>query len=604
MITHYLSKRNDTLFEQLTEKRTHTCGELNLKHVNLQVTLQGWVNRRRDHGSLIFIDVRDLHGLTQIVFDPNESEELYAKAKELKPEYVISVTGNVRPRPEGMVNRNMATGEVEILASSFKIYNPAKTPPFPIIDQVDATEELRFQYRYLDLRRPEMQKNMIIRSRAAKIMRQYLDSQNFLEIETPFLMRSTPEGARDFLVPSRIHPGKFYALPQSPQTYKQVLMVAGYDRYYQIVKCFRDEDLRADRQPEFTQVDLEMSFIEEQDVFRIVEEAMVQLFDNILHVKLQAPFPVLTYEAALENYGTDKPDLRFEMRIKDVSRIVAESEFKVFSATVKENGIVAGINLKNGANYSRKQIDNLNQFVLDLGGKGVLTAKVKPGEWESSFRKYLSDVQVDEVNKLMESKEGDLLILIAGEKWKTLQQLGRLRLKLAEDEKLIKTNEYRPLWVVDFPLLEYDPESNRYIAMHHPFTSPRREDLEMLETNPLQVKARAYDFVINGYEIAGGSIRNHQQEMQMRIFNLLKIDEQEAREKFGFLLDALKYGAPPHGGIAFGFDRLVMILAGCTSIRDVIAFPKTTSAISLMDNSPSTVDAEQLKELKLKIIDE
>jgi len=592
------------LIEQLTEKRTHTCGELKLTHVNLQVKLQGWVHRRRDHGSLTFVDIRDIHGLTQIVFDPNESEDLYTRAKELKPEYVIAVTGKVRPRPAGMVNKNLATGEVEILASSFKIYNLAKTTPFPIIDQVDATEEHRFQYRYLDLRRPEMQKNLIIRSRAAKIFRQYLDSQNFLEIETPFLMRSTPEGARDFLVPSRIHPGKFYALPQSPQTYKQVLMVAGYDRYYQIVKCFRDEDLRADRQPEFTQVDLEMSFIDEQDVFKIVEEVMLQVFDSILHVKLQRPFPVLTYEAALEKYGSDKPDLRFKMQIHEISHLLAESEFKVFSATVKQQGIVAGINLKNGAKYSRKQIDSLNQFVIELGGKGVLTAKVTPGEWESSFRKFLSDAQVVEINDTMESEAGDLLIFIAGEKWKTLDQLGRLRLKLAEDEALIKSNQYEPLWVVDFPLLEFDQESNRYIAMHHPFTSPRREDLEMLETNPLQVKARAYDLVINGYEIAGGSIRNHQQEIQMRIFNLLKIDEQEAQEKFGFLLDALKYGAPPHGGIAFGFDRLVMILAGCTSIRDVIAFPKTTSAISLMDNSPSQVDEAQLRELKISILKE
>ena len=588
--------------EQLTEKRTHTCGELNLQHVNLQVTLQGWVHRRRDHGSLIFIDLRDIHGLTQIVFDPNESEATYAGAKELKPEYVICITGTVRPRPDGMINKNLTTGEIEILASSFKIYNYAKTPPFPIIDQVDATEELRFQYRYLDLRRPEMQKNLIIRSRAAKIIRQHLDSQNFLEIETPFLMRSTPEGARDFLVPSRIHPGKFYALPQSPQTYKQVLMIAGYDRYYQIVKCFRDEDLRADRQPEFTQVDIEMSFIDEQDIFNIVEETLAPVFENILHKKLPRPFPVLTYDSAMEKYGSDKPDLRFKMEIRDISHIVAASEFKVFSATVEQQGIIAGINLKSGANYSRKQIDNLNQFIIDLGGKGVLTAKVKPGEWESSFRKYLSDAQVDQINDVMEGEAGDLLILIAGEKWKTLDQLGRLRLKLAQEAALINSDDYQPLWVVDFPLLEFDPESNRYIAMHHPFTSPRREDLEMLETNPLQVKARAYDLVINGYEIAGGSIRNHQQETQMRIFNLLKIGEQEAREKFGFLLDALSFGAPPHGGIAFGFDRLVMILAGRTSIRDVIAFPKTTSAISLMDNSPSVVDEAQLRELKIKIL--
>lgn len=589
------------MIEQMTEKRTHTCGELNRTHVNQQVTLQGWVNRRRDHGSLTFVDLRDIHGLTQIVFDPQESESLCTSARELKPEYVIAVTGRVRPRPDGMINKNLATGQIEVVATSFKIYNYAKTPPFPIIDQVDATEEHRFQYRYLDLRRPEMQQNLIIRSRAAKIIRQYLDSQHFLEIETPYLMRSTPEGARDFLVPSRVHPGKFYALPQSPQTYKQVLMIAGYDRYYQIVRCFRDEDLRADRQPEFTQVDLELSFIDEQNIFNIVEEAIIQVFDQILNVKLSRPFPILTYDAAMDRYGSDKPDLRFGMEIHDVSPTVATSEFKVFSATIQENGIVAGLNLKRGARYSRREIENLNQFVISAGGKGVLTAKVKPGEWEASFAKYLSEAQIARINQLMQGEAGDLFIFIAGEKWKTLDQLGRLRLKLAHDENLISNEKYCPLWVKDFPLLEFDKDTNRYVAMHHPFTSPRREDLGLLETAPLEVKARAYDLVINGYEIAGGSIRNHQNEIQMKIFKLLKIEAKEAQEKFGFLLDALQCGAPPHGGIAFGFDRLVMILAGCSSIRDVIAFPKTTSAISLMDNSPSPVDETQLRELHLKI---
>lgn len=586
----------------LKNKRTHGCGELNRNQENLKVTLQGWVDRRRDHGSLIFIDLRDIHGKTQIVFDPSQNEMASSKAKDLKLEYVISISGKVRLRPERMINKQMATGEIEVVVEDYEIINPSKTTPFLIVDDVDASEELRFKYRYLDLRRPEMQKSMIIRHRVAQLVRQYLSSQQFLEIETPFLMRSTPEGARDYLVPSRIHKGKFYALPQSPQTYKQILMVAGYDKYFQIVKCFRDEDLRAERQPEFTQIDLEMSFIDEQDVFHVVEGLMSHIFQQILQIELGTPFPILTYETAISKYGTDKPDLRFELEIKNITTIVSDCEFKVFSETIKNGGIVAGINLKGCGHYSRKQIDHLNQFVIDLGGKGILTAKVQNEGWDSSFRKFLPDEMVNQINSIMQAEAGDLLIFNAGERYQALDLLGRLRLKLAAEEGLINENEYQPLWVIDFPLLEYDKEAGRFVAMHHPFTSPKIQDLNLMDVEPGRIRARAYDLVLNGYEIAGGSIRNHNYENQMKVFSLLKIDENEAKEKFGFLLEAFQYGAPPHGGIAFGFDRLVMILAGKKSIREVIPFPKTTSALSLMDNSPAGVDEAQLQELGLKIM--
>jgi len=584
------------------KNRTHTCGELNGNKNNEQVTLCGWVDRRRDHGSLTFINLRDIHGITQIVFDPADNENIFASVKELKPEYVISVTGNVRRRPEGMVNPDMATGEIEIVASDYKILNKAETTPFPIVDNVDASEELRFRYRYLDLRRPELQKNIIIRHKTYQIVRQYLSGQNFLEIETPYLMRSTPEGARDYLVPSRMQKGKFYALPQSPQTYKQILMVAGYDRYFQIVRCFRDEDLRAERQPEFTQIDIEMSFVEEQDIFKIAEGLTRQIFKDLLSIELKTPFPVMSYDDAMTKYGTDKPDLRFGMEIKNIGQFVAESDFKVFSSTVKNNGIVAGFNLKSKADYSRKQIDNLNNFISELGGKGVFAAKVRTDGWDSSIKKFLTSEMIENINKTMESEPGDLLIFIAGDRTPTLELLGRLRSKLGKDENLINKDDFQFCWVTEFPLLEYDTQEDRYIAMHHPFTSPKEHEQDLLDSDPGSIKARAYDLVLNGYEIAGGSIRNHNLETQMKVFDLLKIDEKEAAHKFGFLLDGLKYGAPPHGGIAFGYDRLVMILAGEDSIRNVIAFPKTTSALSLMDNAPAVVEDKQLQELGLKLI--
>lgn len=586
----------------LLSNRTHTCGELNAETKDLQVTLCGWVDSRRDHGSLIFIDLRDAKGVTQIVFDPSEDEKVYSIAKNLKPEYVIKISGKVRERPQGMINKEKKTGEIEVVAETCKILNVSKTPPFVIVDDVDATEEMRFRYRYLDLRRPALQKNLILRHKTAQIVRQYLTSQDFIEIETPFLMRSTPEGARDYLVPSRMHKGKFYALPQSPQTYKQILMVAGFDRYFQIVKCFRDEDLRAERQPEFTQIDMEMSFVEEEDVFNITEGLMKTVFSELYGKKLNAPFPRMTYETVINKYGSDKPDLRFGLEIKNISEYVADSEFKVFSTAVKNNGIVAGLNLQGCANFSRKQIDNLNNFIIELGGMGVLSAKVTANGWDSSISKFLTEAMINKINVVMGSEAGDLLLFIAGEKFATLDLLGRLRLKLGKEENLIDENVYSLLWVTEFPLLEFDAEANRYIAMHHPFTSAKQEDLPLFDSDPGLVKARAYDLVLNGYEVAGGSIRNHIYESQMKVFKLLKIQETEAREKFGFLLDGLQFGAPPHGGIAFGFDRLVMILAGESSIRNVIAFPKTTSALSLMDNAPSEVSKEQLTELGIKLI--
>lgn len=584
------------------EMRSHNCGELRKEHAKQRVNLCGWVDTRRDHGSLIFINLRDIHGVTQVVFDPSENESVYQQAKELKPEYVLRIEGLVRQRPPGMENPEMATGAIEVVVQNHQILNSAKTTPFPIVKNVDASEELRFRYRYLDLRRPELQANMFIRHKTAQAARRYLDNQGFLEIETPFLVRSTPEGARDYLVPSRIHKGKFYALPQSPQTYKQILMIAGYDRYFQIVRCFRDEDLRAERQPEFTQIDIEMSFVGEEDIFRFSEGLMKEIFEKIKKVSLEAPFPRLTYDEAISKYGTDKPDLRFGMEIQDVGEIFAESDFKVFSSAVKSGGIVAAINLKGGAAYSRKQIELLNQFTVEQGGKGVVTVKIKAEDWEASIRKFFTETMVEKINEKMDAQAGDLLLFIAGDRLQSLQLLGRLRLKLGREEQLIDQGQFKPLWVINFPLLEFDLQEQRFIAMHHPFTSPREEDLKYFKTDPAKVRARAYDLVLNGYEIAGGSIRNHNSETQRQVFHLLNISDQQAKNKFGFLLDGLEYGAPPHGGIAFGFDRLVMILAGENSIRNVIAFPKTTSALSLMDNSPTSVDEAQLKELGIKLI--
>ncbi|MEE4311535.1 MAG: aspartate--tRNA ligase [candidate division KSB1 bacterium] len=583
-------------------KRTHTCGELKGKNEDEKVILAGWVDKRRDHGGLIFVDLRDRYGITQLVFDPVKGDALFNKVKGLRHEYVIQIQGTVSMRPDGMINKNMPTGEIEVLVDDCTILNASETPPFLVEDDVSATEEMRLKYRYLDLRRKVLQRNLLMRHKIMNAMRNFLDDKEFIEIETPFLMKSTPEGARDFLVPSRIHKGRFYALPQSPQTYKQLLMISGFDRYFQIVKCFRDEDLRADRQPEFTQLDMEMSFIDEQDIFTVVEDLMAVLFKAILDIDIQRPIPRLTFSEAMSKYGVDKPDLRFGMEIRDIGQHVADCDFKIFTETIRKGGMVGALVLEGGARYSRKQTDGLNQFVVDLGGKGVLTAKVGDPGWDSSLSKFFSADDIKEVNRDINAKPGDLLLIIADEKKNVQRYLGHLRLKLGRDEGLIPEGSYALSWVTDFPLLEYDEDEERYVAMHHPFTSPQLDDVAELDQSPGNVKARAYDLVLNGHEIAGGSIRNHIYEHQMKVFSLLKIDQEEAKEKFGFLLDALKLGAPPHGGIAFGLDRLAMIFAGVNSLRDVIAFPKTTAALSLMDGSPSTVSKVQLKELGLKLL--
>ncbi|MFQ5770291.1 MAG: aspartate--tRNA ligase [bacterium] len=582
-------------------KRTHTCGDLNSKNDGEQVILMGWVHRRRDHGGLIFIDLRDRYGLTQVVFDPNHEKKAYQKAKELRGEYVIAIQGQVQKRPAGMVNPNLRTGTIEIVAKILKILNKSKTPPFGIDENVEISEELRLKYRYLDIRNSYMLQNLLIRNKTYQVVRSFFNQHGFIEIETPTLMRSTPEGARDYLVPSRLQKGKFYALPQSPQTYKQILMIAGLDKYFQIVRCFRDEDLRADRQPEFTQIDVEMSFVELNDVLDTVEQLMVKILKEILDVEIKTPFPRLTYEDAMTNYGTDKPDIRFGMKIVDIGETVKKCHFKIFTETLRSGGVVCGLLLKGGAKYSRKRIDELTNKMLSEGAKGLISLKVSAQGWDSSLVKYFAEETVQQVNQAFHAKPGDLILLIADEKNKALSLAGILRAILAKEENLIPEDRYQHVWIVDFPLLEFDTEANRYVARHHPFTAPNEKDVELLDTNPEAVRAKAYDLVLNGYEIAGGSIRIHNRALQNKLFRLLNMSDQEAQDKFGFLLDAFEYGAPPHGGIAFGFDRLVMLLANVKSIRDVIAFPKTNSALSLMDGAPSEVKVEQLKELGLKI---
>lgn len=584
------------------KKRTHTCGELRATDVGKQVTLTGWVDKRRNLGGLIFIDLRDRHGITQVAFEPDRSGSCYEVAKGLRSEFVISVSGKVTPRPQGGTNESMATGGIDVEANELVILNKSETPPFPIEDAIDVSEDLRLKYRYLDLRRPIVQKNLLTRHRVYQVARSYFDRNGFIEIETPILMKSTPEGARDYLVPSRIHHGKFYALPQSPQTYKQILMVAGYDRYFQIVKCFRDEDLRADRQPEFTQIDVEMSFVEEKDVLSMTEGAIKEMFGAILGIKTEVPFPRLSYREAMEQYGSDKPDTRFDMKVTVLSDIVASSGFRVFSDTVKKNGIVAGICVPRCSNYSRSQLDGLTDIAKSLGAGGLVYLKMQPEKIECSVEKFIGAEESKTIAEKVGAQTGDLVLIISGLWQKALTILGSLRLEMASRLNLIPENKWNLLWVTDFPLLEYSEEEKRYVAVHHPFTSPRPEDLPLLETEPGKARARAYDLVLNGTEIAGGSIRIHDSALQSKMFRLLGIGEEEARMKFGFMLDAFKYGAPPHGGIAFGFDRIVMLMTGSKSIRDVIAFPKTTSAMSLMDDAPSPVDMKQLEELHIRIV--
>ncbi len=591
--------------------RTHTCGELRENNIGEKVVLNGWVDRRRDLGALIFIWLRDRYGITQVVFSqsdtpakPDINKDVYDLAKKLRNEFVISVEGTVRRRPDDAVNKELETGTIDVLADNLIILNEADTPPFAIKDDTDAFEDLRLKYRYLDLRRPALQKVLLLRHKMAQLVRRYFDENNFVEIETPVLMKSTPEGARDYLVPSRIHKGKFYALPQSPQQYKQLLMVSGFDRYFQIVKCFRDEDLRADRQPEFTQIDVEMSFVSQEQVFSMVEGLMKLLFKEIWNVDLSLPLKRLSYEDAMLKYGSDKPDLRFEMELHTLNEVFQKSEFKVFRDVIDSDGIVCGIVAQNSAAFSRSQIDGLTNFVKNLGAKGLVWFKVQFNGIDSPTAKFLSEEEKRNLLTAMKAEPNDLILILAGEKKSTLNQMGALRLELAKRLELIKSETLPSLlWITDFPLFDWDEETKRFYAMHHPFTSPKIEEIDLLEKDPGKIKAQAYDLVLNGNEIAGGSIRIHNSELQSRMFRALGISDEEAKQKFGFLMNAFKYGAPPHGGIAFGFDRMVMLFAGVDSIRDTIAFPKTASAVSLMDECPSEVSEEQLRELHIKIVD-
>jgi len=567
--------------------------------------LNGWVSARRDLGGVIFIDLRDRYGITQIVFR-EEGSDAHKAAEQIRGEYVIGVRGEVKKRDEENINPDLETGDIEVYVHEITIYSEAETPPFEIKDDIATGEELRLKYRYLDLRRPSVQKKIMLRSEAYQSIRSYFHGHDFAEIETPFLMKSTPEGARDYLVPSRVNPGKFFALPQSPQTYKQILMVAGYDRYFQIVKCFRDEDLRADRQPEFTQIDLEMSFVDEEDVMSITEGLMEQLLKDTVGVDIETPFRRLTYEEALKTYGTDKPDTRFGLEIVDFSELVKDSEFKIFSKTVADGGAVLGINVNGQGGMGRGALDRLTERVKkEVGAAGLIYIKRNEQEGtKCSVEKFLKEETVEAMIDKADAEMGDLVLILAGPSPDVYEQMGDLRLMMGEEHNLIDRDKYDLLWVTDFPLVEWDDESQRYHALHHPFTSPQPEDVDKMESDPSQVRSRAYDLVMNGYEIAGGSIRIHSRELQNRMFNLLGIREKEARKRFGFLLEAFRYGAPPHGGIAFGVDRIVMILSGGNSLRDVIAFPKNQKAQNLMDGSPDYVDREQLEELHIQLKDE
>lgn len=583
-------------------KRTHTCGELRESNIDENVILNGWVDNRRDLGGVIFIDIRDRYGITQVVFEPTYNKETHDLGSQLRSEFVISIEGKVRKRPAETDNPKLPTGHIDVMVDKLLILNKAETPPFPLKDKVDVNEDLRLKYRYLDLRRETMQNNLILRHKMYQSVRKYFDEQNFVEIETPVLMKSTPEGARDFLVPSRVHDGKFYALPQSPQTYKQLLMVSGFDRYFQIVKCFRDEDLRADRQPEFTQIDVEMSFVDTEDIFEVVEALMKKLLKEVKGYDLETPIPRLSFSEAMEKYGSDKPDLRFGFEMVTLNKTVENCEFRVFKDVIENDGIVTGLVAKGCGDYTRNQLDVLTDFVKKLGAGGLIWMRVKEEGLEAPVAKFFTDEEKKNIISSLNAEVGDLIFILAGPKLKTLSQMGSLRLEMAKRLDLIPKEEvWKLLWVTEFPLFEWDDETQRYYAMHHPFTSPVLDDVDKLDSDPGNVRARAYDLVLNGNEIAGGSIRIHNADLQATMFKALGISKEEAEEKFGFLMGAFKFGAPPHGGIAFGFDRLVMLLANENSIREVMAFPKTASATSLMDNCPSNVSEAQLKELHIKL---
>ena len=584
-------------------KRTHTCGDLCAKNIEETVSLNGWISKSRDLGGLHFIDLRDRYGKTQIVFNEDINKETFDRVKKLGLEDVIGITGKVVSRPDDAVNKNIPTGEIDVEVTKLSIYNESAPPPFDINDRNSASEDHRLKYRYLELRTRELQHNMLIRHKAAIATRNFMNDQKFVEIETPVLMKSTPEGARDFLVPSRLHKGRFYALPQSPQTYKQLLMVSGFDKYFQIVKCFRDEDFRADRQPEFTQIDIEMSFVNQDDIINLGTNLTRHIWRIVNDVDLPEEFPILNYHDAMERYGSDKPDIRFDMELQEMAGFVEQSDFNAFKSVLESGGRVKGLVCPNASTYSRKVIDELTDYLKKYyGAKGLAWMKCVDGKLDGGIGKFFPEsVKNDIISQL--SIEDDSVIFMVGDAAKTVfAALGALRIELAKRENLIDSNKWAPLWVVDFPLVEWNEDKNRWDALHHPFTSPNLEDLDKLDSEPGTVRSFGYDVIMNGYELGGGSIRIHNRDLQARIFKLLGISDEDAQEKFGFLMDAFKYGAPPHGGMAFGFDRIVMLLAGSNQIRDVIAFPKTTSALSLMDNSPSLVSEEQLEELHLEVI--
>jgi len=582
-------------------RRTHTCNDLNLSQLDQETILMGWVLRRRDHGGVIFVDLRDRWGITQVVFNPEINEAVHAKAHQLRSEWVIAVRGKVVKRPASMENPKLNTGAIEVFVDELRILNASETPPFPLDEETEVSDTLRLQYRYLDLRRPEIAGNLILRHQAMQTVRSYLNGLDFLEIETPMLTRSTPEGARDYLVPSRVSAGKFYALPQSPQLFKQLLMVAGMDRYYQIVKCFRDEDLRADRQPEFTQIDMELSFVSEDEIITIVEGMIKNLFNAVKEIDLQPPFARMTYDEAVRRYGTDRPDTRFGLELVDLTGLLKGCGFKVFQTAIEKGGVVKAINAKGCGGFSRKDLDDLTEYAGRFGARGMAWIKIKDDEWQSPITKFFNDTEIAAMARALDAQTGDL-ILFGADTTKTVHQvLSELRLELARRLDLVNDKgQFNFLWVTDFPLLEYDEEEKRYTAVHHPFTAPCEEDLHLLTNDPGGVKSRAYDLVLNGSEIGGGSIRIHNPAMQKTVFEALGIGEDEAQEKFGFLLRALEHGAPPHGGIAFGVDRLMMLLTGSPSIRDVIAFPKTQKATCPLTDAPAPVSRKQLTELHLR----